>query len=164
MGVEKLQFLKGIHPGAYLESELKKRRIAAGRFAMSIGEYPQTFSAIVKGRRGMNIPLSLKIEHALSLEEGFLMSLQVFYDIKMEKAKVTRGIKPDLSKLRKAIFWDTNIEEIDWIEQKDSVIARIFERGNEQEREEILRFYHSPAVTRLTNERNGLINNYALHG
>jgi addiction module HigA family antidote len=78
-----LEVIKGIHPGFFIEKELKKRGIPSGKFAMSIDEYPQTLSAIINGRRSMNLPLSLKIENVLGYEEGFLMTLQLYYDIKI---------------------------------------------------------------------------------
>ena len=76
-----IDILKGVHPGLFLQRELNNRNLKSGRFAESIGEHPQTISAIIRGRRSMNIPLSLRIEHALALEEGMLMTLQVHYDI-----------------------------------------------------------------------------------
>ena len=63
----------------------------------SIGVHPQTLSAIIKGRRNMNIPLSLKIERSLHLDEGLLMTLQVYYDIELEKKKEAQSYHPDLS-------------------------------------------------------------------
>ena len=83
----RINILKGLHPGVFLQRELKKRKLKSGQFAESIGEHPQTMSAIIRGRRSMNTPLSLRIEKALELEEGFLMSLQIFYDIALEKQK-----------------------------------------------------------------------------
>lgn len=133
--------LKGIHPGIFLDRELQKRKLRKGRFAMAIGEYPQTLTAITKGDRAMNTMLALKIEHELNLEEGFLMILQAFYEIKEIKEQQKSHEHPDLSKIRKSIFWDTRIEKIDWSRQKEAVIRRIFERGNDQEKEEITRFY-----------------------
>lgn len=141
-----LSLLKGIHPGIYLSKELEKRHIRPGQFALSLGEYPQTLSAIMNTRRGMNTPLSLKIEQALGLPEGFLMSLQIFHEIKQEKEKRNKSLKPDLSKFRKGLFWDTDIDNIDWIAQKRAVLMRINERGNEQEKAEIIRFYQQPEV------------------
>jgi hypothetical protein len=35
----------------------------------------------------MNTSLSIKLEEALELEEGFFMTLQVFYDIKLVREK-----------------------------------------------------------------------------
>ncbi|MBX2898759.1 MAG: plasmid maintenance system antidote protein [Cyclobacteriaceae bacterium] len=135
-----LSIIKGIHPGLYLERELKKRQMAKGRFALGLGEYPQTLGAITKGKRSMNTALAMKIEIALNLEEGFLMMLQVFHDIEREK-KSHHTAKPDLRKFRRALFWDTDPEKIDWHKQKRAVIKRIFQRGNEREKKEITQFY-----------------------
>lgn len=132
--------IKGIHPGLILERELKRRKLPKGSFAASIGEYPQTLVAIMKGRRKMNTALALKIENALGFEEGYFMVLQVFYDITAEKAKQKINI-PDLKKLRPVLFWDTRIDKIDWEKQKAAVIKRVFERGNATEKKEITRFY-----------------------
>lgn len=133
--------LKGIHPGIFLENELQKRKLKKGRFALTIGEYPQTLTAITRGKRGMNTALALKIEQELSLEEGFLMVLQTFYDIKEAKQKTAPKDHPDLGKFRKALFWDTRMEEIDWNSQREAIVKRVFERGNDQEKQEVVRFY-----------------------
>lgn len=135
-----IDIIKGIHPGLILDRELKRRSIAKGRFAISINEFPQTIGAIIKGKRRMNPALSLKVEEALDFEEGYFMVLQAYHDIKVEKSK--NSPKPDLSKLRKALFWDTDIETINWIKYKDAVITRVLERGNSSEIAEINRFYN----------------------
>ena len=49
--------------------------------------------------------------------------------------------QPDLTKFRGAIFWDTAIENIDFTAHRGYVINRIFERGNEEQILEIIRFY-----------------------
>ena len=136
-----IEILKGLHPGLFLQRELGNRKLKSGQFAESIGEHPQTLSAIIRGRRSMNTPLSLRIEQALGLEEGFLMTLQVYYDIAEEKRKLSQNHRPDLTKFRSTIFWDTKIENIDFIAHSRYVINRVFERGNEEEINEIIRFY-----------------------
>lgn len=143
---QKLKALKGVHPGIYLATELKKREIPIGRFALALGEFPQTLSAITHGKRGMNTPLALKIEKELSIDEGFLMTLQVYHEIKQEKERLTRDIKPDLSKIRKGLFWDVNFDTINWILFKEGIIQRIFERGNDTEKNEMIRFYGEDTV------------------
>lgn len=137
---ENLESLKGIHPGFFLAQELHRRNLNKRSFAVSIQEHPQTIGSITKGHRRMNIGLALKIENKLGLEEGFLMILQVFYDIDQEKQR-QQNLKPDLSKFRPALFWDTDINTIDWKKQKRSVIQRVNERGNSIEKEEIARLY-----------------------
>lgn len=151
---KELSIIKGIHPGFYLERELIRRNLRKGRFAISIQEYPQTLVSVIKGKRRMNTALALKIEEAIGLEEGFLMTLQVFYDIEKEKKK-QHSRKPDLSKIRPVLFWDTELENINWISQKTAVIQRVFERGNDEEKSEMLRFYGKDTIeTVLGNARN----------
>ena len=144
-----LSIIKGIHPGLYLERELKKRHISKGRFAISINEYPQTLVSITKCNRRMNVPLAMRIENALGLEEGILMTLQVYHDIENEKKKNTALSHPDLSKIRKILFWDTEFEKINWQKQKRAIVKRVFEKGNEEEREEIRQFYGAEMVDQL---------------
>lgn len=141
--LNEISILKGIHPGIILDRKLKERKLRKSRFAISIHEYPQTLSAITKGKRSINTPLALKIEQALGLEEGYLMTLQVFYDIKETKRKQQHA-QPDLSLIRPGLFWDTDIKKIDWQVQRRAVIERILERGNDQEKAEIKRFYGDP--------------------
>ncbi|MDR6845641.1 DUF6922 domain-containing protein [Flavobacterium granuli] len=147
-----LDTIKGIHPGYVLERELKKRKLGKGQFAISMGEFPQTLTAITKGRRRMNIALAMKIEKLLSIEEGYFMVLQVYYDIEQQKKKENKDIEnehPDLGKLRSVLFWDTDIKKIDWQKQKKAVIKRVFERGNETEKKEIIRFYGHETVNAI---------------
>lgn len=148
-----LKILKGIHPGLVLERELEKRHLRKGAFALSLQEYPQTLTAITKGKRGMNTALALKIEEALGLEEGYFMILQVYYDIAEEKRKLKISTT-SLPKLRRALFWDTKIEKIDWEKQKRAIIKRVFERGNETEKNELIRYYGKKTIDTILNTLN----------
>ncbi len=153
---EKIDIIKGIHPGFILDRELSKRHLAKGQFALSMHEFPQTITAITKGKRKMNTSLALKIEKALGIEEGFFMILQVYYDIAMEKQK-QHAAHPDLSLLRPVLFWDTDIRSIDWKKQRRAVILRVFERGNSTEKNEILRFYGRSTVAKILKEHGSYL-------
>lgn len=142
---------KGIHPGIIIERELKKRSLKKSTFALALGEYPQILNDITKGKRNIPISLALKIEKELDLEEGTIVLLQSYYDIEREKKKLQ--ILPNLSILRKSLFWDTNIHQIDWNKQYKAVINRIFERGNEEEKKEIERFYGNRKVRTVLNSQ-----------
>ena len=143
-----LNILKGLHPGLVIERELKKRKLRKNSFALKLQEYPQTLTAITKGRRGITTSLALKIEKELGFNEGFLMILQVYFDIEVEKKKLIQNT-PNLKIIRPVLFWDTKFENIDWIKQKKAVIKRVFERGNEDERNEIKRYYGEAAVIKI---------------
>ena len=95
----------------------------------------------------MNTPLAMKIEQELGLEEGYFMTLQVFYEIREEKKK--KNDHPDISKLRRVLFWDTSFEKIDWQQHRRFVIERVFDRGNDIEKEEITHFYGKKLVDKI---------------
>ncbi|MFK7002048.1 helix-turn-helix domain-containing protein [Flavobacterium oreochromis] len=144
---------RGIHPGFILEREFKKRSLQKRPFALSIGEHPQTLNAITKGKRKLNTALALKIEEKLGFEEGTLAVLQTYFDIYEEKNKLTQST-PDLSKIRKSLFWDTDITKINWKKQYRAVITRIFERGNEIEKKELMRFYGQEKIKTAMNKHS----------
>jgi antitoxin HigA-1 len=148
---DEIEILKGIHPGIILERKIREKGFKKGQLALECREYPQTLTAITKGRRDMNISLALKMEKALNLDEGYFMILQVYYDIKKQKSKQSKN-QLDLSKLREVLFWDTRMESIDWQKQYKSVIRRVFERGNEREKTEIKRFYGSDKINEVLKE------------
>jgi len=147
-----ISIIKGIHPGLVVECELKNRGLPKVQFAQSLGGHPQTLVAILKGKRRMNTPLALKIEQALGFEEGYLMTLQVFYDIKEEKHRSLEQTPPDLSRFRPALFWDTAVEKIDWQRQKTAVVRRIFSRGNAAEKAAITRYYGKGVIDVILRE------------
>ena len=138
----KIYLLKGLHPGFFLENELKKRKISKKSLAENVGEHLQTIVSITKGKRKFTPLLSIKTERFLNLEEGFLLTLQAFYEIAKEKENIQIHT-PNLTIIRPILFWDTDISKINWIKEKESVIKRILERGNNLEKEEINRFYNS---------------------
>lgn len=145
-----LEKYKGIHPGMILERELKKKNLKKVEFAHSLNEYPQTLSQVTKGKRGLTPALSLKIDKALGLEEGTMLLLQAYFEIKKEKQKNNTRPRPNISNFRKILFWDTDITKIDWEKQYRSIIRRIFERGNSQEKEEITNFYGKDKIKSVT--------------
>lgn len=147
-----ISLLKGIHPGIILERELKKRKLPKRRIALAIGEYPQILGDITKGKRRINPALSIRLGNALGMDESFFSVLQAYYDIEQQKKKQARDDRPDLTLLRPVLFWDTDMNSINWDKSKASVIMRIFERGNEQEIKEIIRFYGKGKVQSILDQ------------
>lgn len=147
-----LDIIKGIHPGFFLDRKIREQKLIKGKLALECKEYPQTLTAITKGKRDMNTALSLKLEKALGLEEGCLMTLQVFYEIKEVKNKQNKE-RPDLQLFRKILFWDTRMESLDWKEQYRFIINRVFERGNEQEKNALTRFYGKALVSEVLSKK-----------
>lgn len=139
----------GVHPGAVLSRELNKRGWESKQFAISLGEHPQTINAISKGRRGINPALSVKIGKALGTNDNYFMLLQAYFEVEREHKKMLKNQqKPDLNKIRSVLFWDTDINFIDWQKQRRAIIQRVFERGNDGEIKEIIAFYGKDEVVK----------------
>ncbi|MDL2240469.1 helix-turn-helix domain-containing protein [Bacteroidales bacterium OttesenSCG-928-K22] len=135
-----LSKIKGIHPGVILKREIKLLGIKYYEFSKLINEYPQTLSSILKGKRGINPNLSIKLGEIFNVDKDYFMLLQASYDVVIAD-KLTYNFTPDLSKFRKYIFWDTDFDRINWMKNRRAIIKRIIERGNDTEINEIIHFY-----------------------
>ena len=54
--------------------------------------------------------------------------------------------RPNLEHYRKTVFWDSNIETLDWEKNRQWIIRRVFEYGGEEEILETIRFYVKDVV------------------
>lgn len=133
---------KGIHPGLILEHELKKRKIAKNRFATAVDQRRQTLNAITKGRRKLPVELSFKIDKELGYAAGTMLMMQAYYEIEdyRKRQQSTEG-NFELGKLRKGLFWDTDISKLDSEKHATAIIRRVFERGNNEEKKYITDYY-----------------------
>jgi len=146
--------IKGIHPGAVLQRELKSRKLKKGRFAIEMQEYPQIITSITKGSRGINPALSIKLGRTLGCDPSYFQVLQAHFEVEAEKKLQIsqKAISPDLTRLRAGLFWDCDMNTIDWQKNSSAVILRIFERGNHNEIAEIMRFYGQETISKALNE------------
>ena len=156
----RIENIKGMHPGALIKHELNKKKISQRKFAASIDEHWQILNAIINEKRGISLTTALKVEKEFGYQEGFLMILQVYYDIAKQKKELRNSIK-GVPAIRHILFWDTDFDSIDWAASKESIISRVVERGTEDEIEEIARFYGVPLeslseyITKPTYKVNG---------
>ena len=143
--------IKGVPPGAVLRRELKKRGLESKQFALSIGEYPQTINAISKGRRGMNPALSIKLGEKFGVSPEYFMLLQAHYEVEKKRREIVLKTQatPNMNLLPKVLFWDTDIDKLDWQRYKSYVINRVFERGDDAEIKEVIRFYGEETVKEI---------------
>lgn len=147
----KIDILKGLRPSVLLAQDIQSRGITKTELSKRTGIRYSRICEIISGKRKMTLEQSLKLERELDYDEGFLMTLQLHYDIKISRQSQPT---PDLSKLSPALFWDTKIENIDWQRNKRAVIERVIAYGNETERAEITRFYGADEMARYATPRN----------
>ncbi len=109
---------RGIDPGAVLRHELKKKKLKQTAFAQKIDLPAQTLNAILRGKRKMTTEVAIRIDHELGLEASTMVILQAIYYTKLITQKTNSNYKPNTSKIRKALFWDTDFEKIDWHQKR----------------------------------------------
>lgn len=153
----RIDIIKGIHPGKFIERDLKNKEITQRYLAEETHIPYQTINAIIAGRRNLTTGQALALESLLGYEEGFLSILQSFYDIKQYKDKKLADLYPGSPRIRKILFWDTDFDKINWGKSKKAVIQRVLERGSEEEIGEIKRFYGiSPTELEQYKPRNSM--------
>lgn len=141
---------KSTPAGKILEHILKKANLTQKELADISGIYPQRIHDLIKGTRKFSVQYSLAIEKALNIGiEGYFYKIQANYDVYRYLTDEELKIHPDLSKLSKALFWDTRIEKINWIRNKKWVIKRTLEYGNEEEINEIVHFYGKDTIKEI---------------
>lgn len=142
--------IETIPAGEILKRILLKRNISQRQLAIRTEELPQRINDIVNGRRQFSPQQSLKIEEALNIEiPGFFYKIQANHAVYLAQRQERLKCKPDLSVFRKAIFWDVDLEKLDWIENKEWVIQRVFEYGNQKEIDAIIGFYGKSTVSSI---------------
>ncbi len=141
MNSKLIDALKGIHPGKIIGMELKKRSISQRELAERIGMHYQTLNAVIKGKRNLTVEMSVKIDSFLGYEDGFLNMLQGYYDVQQYHIRHASETISGIPDIRRILFWDMNFDCIDWGKNKKFIISRILERGNEEEKKEIAKYY-----------------------
>ena len=140
--INRIDILKGIHPGKIIERDLNKKHLTQRTLAKIVGVPYQTINAIISGRRNITLETALNIEKTLGYDEGFLLILQDFHNISVYKEKKSKEKYNRAPNIRKSLFWDSDFNKIDWGKYKKAVITRVWERGNQIEKDEIARFFN----------------------
>ncbi|HTJ14741.1 MAG TPA: hypothetical protein VL547_22035 [Dinghuibacter sp.] len=73
--------------------------------------------------------------------------------------KYKSSIRPNLAR---RLFWDFDYESIDWQEAIVTVVQRVMERGNEDEWQELFRFYGRDKVVDTLKYDSNFLPDYAI--
>lgn len=136
-----------IPSGAVLKRILGKKNISQKFLAEQTGILPQRVNDYIMNKRRFTVDVSLKMEKVLDIKiPGFFYLIQSNHDVYLKHKEYEKQLKPDISKFRNNLFWDMDIQAVDWMACKQSVIQRCFEYGNEIEIKEIIAFYGKDVV------------------
>jgi plasmid maintenance system antidote protein VapI len=144
-----------IPAGAVLKRILQKERIGQKEVALKASLFPQRINDLITGKRKFTPEMSVCIEKALGLSEpGYFYKIQSNYEIYRYKEEQEKKDTPNLDRLNEALFWDTNMRDMNWKKNANWVIKRVFEYGQPEEIEEIIRYYGKEKVAEVLNSIN----------
>jgi len=146
--------MPSVPAGAILKRILKKANISQRDIAAKTSLYPQRINDLICGKRRFTLESSFRLEQALGLtHRGYFYIIQsnnaVYTYIEEQERKNT----PDLTKIRKVLFWEApSLEAINWKRQSSWIIQRAFEYGNHDEIKEIIRYYGCDKIVETLNK------------
>ena len=133
--------------GAILDRIRSKEHITQRELALRSGIPYQRINDFIANRRRISTDNSLRLEKALGIGYPcFFYMVQTNHDIFIATKRLVEQKHPDMSKYRKALFWDTDFDTIDWQNNYAWIIRRVFEYGNEKEVLETISFYGKKTV------------------
>ena len=139
--------LSNIPCGAVLNRIMTKEGISQSQLAERSGIVRQRICDYLANRRRITVEASLNLEKALCIGiKGFFYRIQANHDIYTCLKEQTMNNRPNIGYYRKAVFWDTEIEKLDWDKNRQWIIRRVFEYGGEDEILETIRFYGKDVV------------------
>ena len=136
--------------GAVLDRIRTKAHLTQRELALR-SEIPyQRINDFIANRRRISPDNSLRLEKALGIDyQCFFYQIQTNYEIFLATNHISEHSQPDTTKFRKALFWDTDFETLDWQRNSKWIIQRVFEYGNENEIEETIRYYGKRKITKV---------------
>jgi plasmid maintenance system antidote protein VapI len=136
--------------GAVLDRIRTKEHLTQRELASRSSIPYQRINDFIANRRRISPENSLKLERALGVErQCFFYQIQTNYEIFVATSRLSEPSKPDVSKYRKALFWDTDFENLNWQRNSEWIIQRVFEYGNESEIKEAIRYYGKKKIIKV---------------
>lgn len=160
--------------GAVLDRIRAKEHLTQRELASRSAIPYQRINDFIANRRRISTENSLRLEKALGIvRQCFFFQIQTNHEIYIATSHLSEQSVPDKSKYRKALFWDTDFETLDWQRNAEWIIQRVFEYGNESEIKETIQYYGEKKIVDVLlsiqdtwNEENRKINmkKYLKHG
>lgn len=134
--------------GAVIKYFMTHHGTSGKELAAKCGLPPQRISDFTNNRRRITAEISFAFENAFNIEHrGYFYLIQSNHDIYLADKKKRDAQTPDLNRISKHVFWDSNLTRVDWQQNRSHIIQRTFEYGDEQTIKEIIRFYGKKQVT-----------------
>lgn len=132
--------------GSVLKHILKRTGFTQRSLAEATGLLPQRINDFINDKRRISAEQSIAIEKALGIDvAGYFYTLQANHEIYLATLQISDRKTPNLKYIPESLFWDMNINKLDWQANAKSIIERVFSYGDDEAVQEIINFY-SPVV------------------
>ncbi len=144
--------MPSVPAGFIIKRIMEKSGMTQSQLSEKSGIIKQRLYDYINNKRKISVEVSFLLEDALGLgANGFFYKIQANHDIYTQLKEHKNEHKPNLSQFRNALFWDVNKECIDWERQKEWIILRVFEYGNEKEIHTLIDFYGRESIIETLN-------------
>lgn len=148
-------------PYALIEWLLKRQGRTLEELAIQGGISMENLQAILN-KKEIDFYLSEVLGKIFGADKDYFLKVQKQWNKELEYQKLPKPT-PNLANIRPVVFWDAIFVKIDWIRAEKWIIQRVFERGNELEKQEIIAFYgREKVITTLKDFCNQNISNEQL--
>ena len=125
---------------AVLKRIMQKERLSQRELARRSGIVPQRINDLLSERRRITADMSIKLEKALVIPHtGYFYIIQANHDVYLVEKQLQTH--PIANTFRKELFWDTDKSGLDWVSNRQWIIQRVFEYGNDKEILATIEFY-----------------------
>ncbi len=149
--MEYLRFLQyhSLDVGSVIKYIMTQTGTTGRQMAEKCGLPPQRISDYVNNHRRITANVSLALEKAFNIDKpGYFYIIQANHDVYLASRATTQST-PDMTKISRHIFWDSDLSKINWQSARRQIIQRAFEYGDEQTITEIIRFYGKSTVKQI---------------
>ncbi|MBX7204124.1 MAG: HigA family addiction module antidote protein [Bacteroidia bacterium] len=80
-------------PGEYIVDEMEARGMKQVQLAEKLGLSKSEVNLIIHGKRGITVPIAIKLERIFDIDAEYWMSLQIKYEIEILKKKHQEQLK-----------------------------------------------------------------------
>ena len=153
--MEYLRFLQypSLDVGAVIKYLMEHSDITGRELAKKSGLPPQRISDYTNNRRRITAKISFALEQALNIDKrGYFYLIQSHHDIYTASKKTERWQTPNLSNISKHVFWDSDINKIDWQANRKHIVQRAFEYGDALTINELINFYGKTTIEQLLSQ------------
>ena len=135
---------KDIPLGLIIKKDLRKRNMSQKSLAQLIGMSYSSLNKALNGHSNFSVEQATAIDSFFGYEEAFIFRLQMVASTKITKIKENSIIcKDKIPYIRPCVFWDTDMQSLDWIRHRNFIEQRVVTYGNQEEKTAIANFYAS---------------------